>query len=116
MAFNRPIPEDKPRGKAGMALGGLIEAEKLMQIALTLPAAVLIGWLAGAWADSRLHQSWIAILGVVFGGISGLVYVIRTVMAAEKKSRPGNAPGNGNGRNEQGGPGPGDEPGNPLSS
>jgi ATP synthase protein I len=115
MAFNRPIPEDKPRGKAGMALGGLIEAEKLMQIALTLPAAVLIGWLAGAWADSRLHQSWIAILGVVFGGISGLVYVIRTVMAAEKKSRPGNLPGNGNGRNEQGGPGPRDEPGNPLN-
>ena len=112
MAFNRPIPEDKPRGKAGMALGGLIEAEKLMQIALTLPASVLIGWLAGAWADSRLHQSWIAIAGVVFGGISGLVYVIRMVMAAEKKSRPGNLPGNGNG---QGGPGPDDEPGNPLN-
>ena len=102
MPFNRPIPDSKRPSKASIGLTGLIEAEKLMQIALVLPSAVFICWLAGAWADSRFHQSWMAIFGVVFGGISGLVFVIRTVMAAEKKSRPGNTPGNGTGKGDSG--------------
>ena len=58
----------------------LVQAEKLMQIAILLPSAAFIGWLAGAWADSRLHQHWIGIAGIVVGGISGLVYVIRLAM------------------------------------
>ena len=55
-----------------------------MQIALVLPCSVFIGWLAGAWLDHRLHQSWIAIAGLVFGGISGMVYVVRLVFAVNK--------------------------------
>ena len=79
----------------------IVEAEKLLQIALMLPCAALIGWLIGAWADKHFHQSWIAILGVVFGAISGLVYVIRMALSAERSTRnettsrkgSGNAPG-----------------------
>ncbi|MGD1106947.1 MAG: hypothetical protein ABR865_07865 [Terracidiphilus sp.] len=38
-----------------------------------------------SWArGSHLHQSWIAIVGIVFGGISGLVYVVRLALNAEK--------------------------------
>jgi ATP synthase protein I len=71
-----------------------VQAEKLMQIAILLPSAAFIGWLAGAWLDSRLHQSWIGIAGIVFGGISGLVYVIRLVMASggDSKPNPGTEP------------------------
>jgi ATP synthase protein I len=89
MPFNRPIPDSKSRPKIAGGIGAIAEAEKLMQIALLLPSAAVIGWLAGAWLDSRLHQSWIAIAGIVFGCISGLVYVIRLAMAAERDSRTG---------------------------
>ncbi len=57
-----------------------------MQIAFVLPSAVLIGWLGGALADHLLHQKWIVIAGVIFGCISGLVYVVRMAVAAEKSS------------------------------
>lgn len=81
MPFNRPIPDEKPqRGNSG-GMQTLIQAEKLTQIAVLLPSAAFIGWLAGAWLDSKLHQSWIGLAGIVFGGISGLVYVVRLVMA-----------------------------------
>ncbi len=81
MPFNNPIPDPKPRSNSSAGIGVLVQAEKLMQIAILLPSAAFIGWLAGAWLDSHLHQSWIGIAGIVFGGISGLVYVIRLAMA-----------------------------------
>jgi uncharacterized membrane protein YfcA len=61
-----------------------IQAEKMIQIALVLPCAALIGWLAGVWIGNRLHQSWIAIAGLVFGGASGLIYAVRTALNANK--------------------------------
>lgn len=55
-----------------------------MQIALVLPCAAFIGWLGGAWLDHRLHQHWISAVGIVFGGASGLVYVIRLALQLNK--------------------------------
>jgi F0F1-type ATP synthase assembly protein I len=80
-------------------MGALIEAEKLGQIAFVLPAAVLIGWLGGAWLDSRLHQSWIALAGFILGSISGMVSAIRMAMnsgaAPKAKDKNGNGTGKG---------------------
>lgn len=64
----------------------LVQAEKLLQVALMLPCAVAIGWLLGAWGDSRLHQSWMTITGVILGAVSGLSFVIRMAISAEKAS------------------------------
>jgi ATP synthase protein I len=88
MPFNRPIPE-KQRPKFSNGVNVLVQAEKMMQIALILPSAAFIGWLAGTWADNLLHQKWIGLAGIVFGGISGLFYVVRLAMTAE--SDPKNA-------------------------
>ncbi len=98
MVYHRPIPERKRRSKAGDStppqqakdgnprepglLSIWVQAEKMMQIALVLPCAAFVGWLAGAWLDSHFHQSWIALVGIVFGGASGLVYAIRLAIAA----------------------------------
>jgi len=87
MTFHPPIPEDKQSRSAGSpklsgGLGTLVEAEKLIQIAILLPSAVFIGWLGGVWLDNHFHQSWIGIVGMIFGGISGLVHVIRVALAA----------------------------------
>src|ERR1035438_10263689 len=97
MPFNRPIPDAKPRRKTSAGIEGLVQAEKLMQIALLLPSSAFIGWLAGAWADSHFHQSWIGIAGRVFGGVSGLVYVVRLMITTEKNSRIEDVPQNGTG-------------------
>jgi ATP synthase protein I len=82
MPYHPPIPDPKQRGKSTGLVGAIVQAEKMVQIALILPCAAFIGWLGGAWLGSRLHQSWIAIAGLVFGGVAGLVYVVRLAMSA----------------------------------
>jgi len=97
--FNNPIPETTSKTKTSSGLFALVEAEKLMQIALLVPSSVGICWLIGAGLDQWLHQKWISIAGIIFGGISGLVYVVRMALAAEKSSRP-----KSNGENSANGP------------
>jgi ATP synthase protein I len=87
MPFNRPIPNPKPQPKSATGVKSLVQAEKLMQIAVLLPATAIVGWLAGAWLDGKFHQNWIGLAGILFGGILGLVYVVRLVM------NNGNSPG-----------------------
>ena len=100
MAFNRPIPENM-RGethggrKQPSGLSLYVQAEKMLQIAFVLPCAVVIGWVLGAWADKWLHQSWISIAGVILGCVSGLVFVVRMALAAEKDMKPDAANGSG---------------------
>jgi hypothetical protein len=73
-----------------------VQAEKLTQIAVLLPSAAFIGWLAGAWLDSRLHTGWIGLAGIVLGGILGLVYVIRLAIATMNESGNGTRTEKGN--------------------
>jgi ATP synthase protein I len=86
MSVNNPMHERNTRGKAAGGIESLVQAEKLLQIAFVLPSAMVVGWLAGAWADIKLHQSWLTIVGVIFGCIAGLVYVIRLAIDAEKSA------------------------------
>jgi ATP synthase protein I len=90
MPFHRPLPNSDSRSKLSSGVSAIVEAEKLLQLALMLPCAAVIGWLIGAWADKHFHQGWIAIAGVVFGSISGLVYVIQMALKAERTTRNGN--------------------------
>ncbi len=95
MPFHRPIPDPKPRGKASDAIDAIVQAEKMIQIALILPCAAFIGWLGGAWLASRLHQPWIALVGIVFGGVSGLLYVVRLALQAGNEAARLDSPGPG---------------------
>lgn len=91
MAYNNPIPERKDGG--GLAGFGktYVQVEKIAQIAIVLPCAVLIGWLGGAWLDLHLHQSWITVVGFVLGCAAGMSAAIRMAMAlvAEPKRKSG---------------------------
>lgn len=89
MPYNNPIPEHRQPKKDSGGLATLVQAEKLMQIAILLPSAAFIGWLGGAWLDKHLHQTWIGVVGVAFGGISGLVYVVRLVLTSGAGDRKG---------------------------
>ena len=98
MAFNRFNPPSKPRSGLAGGIAGLVEADKLLQIAFVMPAAVLIGWGAGWWLGHHFHQKWIEIAGVVFGCISGLVYVIQMAVTAEKNTSMGDDAQDGTGK------------------
>ena len=89
MPFHRPLPDSESHSKISIGVSAVITFEKGMQLALTLPSAVVVGWLIGAWADKRFHQEWISIAGIVFGAVSGLFYVIKTVLQDERSSRTG---------------------------
>jgi len=71
-------------------LGAWVQAEKMLQIALMLPSAAFIGWLAGYGLDRWLHQNWMGTAGAIFGVIAGLVSVVRLAMVGEGDSKEGN--------------------------
>ena len=97
MPFHRAIPEQKPPEKSSGSLRGYVEAEKLLNIAAVMPAAVAICGLAGWWLGNRLHQHWIFVAGIVFGCVAGLFYVIQQAIAAEMNSRKRDPDQNGSG-------------------
>jgi ATP synthase protein I len=97
MPFHHPLKNTDSRSKMSTRVDAIVQAEKLLQIALMLPCAAVIGWLIGAWADKHFHQSWIAIAGIVFGAVSGLVFVIRMALTSERNTRNETGAQNGSG-------------------
>ena len=91
MTGNEPTPDRKAPSRVAGGIESLVQAEKLLQIAFILPSSMVVGWLMGAWADSKLHQSWLTVAGVIFGCIAGLVYVIRLALDAEKRAASADA-------------------------
>ena len=79
MVFAMPDEEKKN------ALGELVKAESMIQLAIALPAACVIGWLIGAWLDRHFNQHWIGIAGIVLGAIGGFIQIITTASRYLKK-------------------------------
>ena len=70
---------DSASGGGGKgALGELVKAESMIQLALALPAGCVIGWLVGSWLDRHFHQSWISIVGILLGAVAGFTQIFRT--------------------------------------
>ena len=81
MPFNAPSPNQKPEQGIRKSV---VQSERLLQIALVLPIAVLIGWFFGALLDRWLHQTWITIVGIILGMIAGMLEAVRMALAAGK--------------------------------
>jgi len=80
MAYNNPKPRVDSTGKTDRGgLDTLVRAEKMTQIAFILPAAVLVGWLAGVGLDKWLHTGWIYIVGILLGVVAGFVQIFRLI-------------------------------------
>jgi F0F1-type ATP synthase assembly protein I len=91
MAFHRPIPDDdtsKQNGsRSDAGVKTLVQAERLMQIALVLPCALVIGWGMGWWVDAHFHTHWATIGGVILGMAAGMVSAVRMAMDAGKTKK-----------------------------
>lgn len=62
-----------------------VAVARYSQIAVTLPAAVVAGWLLGAFLDRRLHTTWLYLAGLIGGIVAGFVELIRTVLKQERE-------------------------------
>lgn len=58
----------------------LLQVSRYTQLAFVLPAATVVGWLVGSALDHWLHRTWISIVGLIVGIVSGFVELIRTVL------------------------------------
>ena len=82
------LEQGKPRSRGTRdGFNTFVQAERLLQIAFVLPAAVLIGWAAGALLDKWLHTHWIYIVGLLFGAAAGLFEAVRQAMQAGSKGK-----------------------------
>lgn len=77
-------PPESPRNPKPSGPNPLVQAEKMMQIAFILPAAVVAGWLIGAGLDRWLHQHWIYLAGIVIGAVAGFIDIFRIVLGTSK--------------------------------
>jgi F0F1-type ATP synthase assembly protein I len=79
MADDGSGKDDKATSGGGKgALGELVKAESMIQLAIALPAGCVIGWLVGSWLDRHFHQGWISIVGILLGALAGFIQIFRT--------------------------------------
>jgi ATP synthase protein I len=76
--------ENIPKKPSG-ALGDLVKAESMIQLAIALPAGCLIGWLVGAWLDKHFHTGWIGIAGILLGAVAGFIQIFTTALKYLKR-------------------------------
>ena len=60
----------------------------MMEVSVLLPSSAFVGWLMGAGLDRLFHQTWMTLVGILFGGISGIIYVVRMVTASTGAPQP----------------------------
>jgi ATP synthase protein I len=80
----RPLPPAKSPSKDS-PLQSLVRIESLIQLALLLPAAVVVGWALGLALDRWLDQHWINIAGLIAGAVAGFVQIFRVVLSHSKE-------------------------------
>jgi F0F1-type ATP synthase assembly protein I len=79
------VPEDEMKSDPKSEKKSWIEAEKYIQLGVTLPAATVIGWFLGSLIDSRLGTHWIHIAGLLLGIAAGFVQLVRVALASSKE-------------------------------
>jgi ATP synthase protein I len=78
------LNEQKPSSGTPV-LGDLVKAESMIQLALVLPAACLIGALGGGALDKHFHTGWMVVVGVLLGATAGFVQIFRTASRFMKR-------------------------------
>ena len=77
-------PDDTRQGQSGV-IKSLVQVESLIQLALVLPIATVVGLLIGMGLDKWLGQHWIYIPCLILGAAAGFVQIFRVVLALSKE-------------------------------
>ncbi len=70
--------ETRTPGKPKGALGDLVKAETMLQLAISLPIGCLLGWFLGSLADKHFHTKVWALVGILMGAAGGFIQIITT--------------------------------------
>lgn len=80
------MPDDlQPKKKGSGALGDLVKAESMIQLALVLPIGCVLGWLAGSALDKHFGTTWIGIVGILLGAVGGFIQIFRMASSYLKR-------------------------------
>lgn len=77
-------PEDNPKKTRNM--NEYVKAESMIQLAIIMPAACVIGWFLGSLMDRWLHTDWIYVLGIAVGAVAGFIQIYRVAAGYMRKS------------------------------
>ena len=69
--------DNQPKKKGGGALGDLVKAESMIQLALVLPIGCVVGYFIGDALDHHFHTTWISIVGILLGAAGGFIQIFR---------------------------------------
>lgn len=58
-----------------------IQAERMIELGLTLPIASVLCWLIGHALDKKFHTSWIGIVGLIIGVVAGMTRLVQKAQA-----------------------------------
>ncbi len=80
------MPDAEPNSKKpGSALGNLVQAESMIQLALAVPAGCFAGLLIGYLLDKHFHTHWIVVAGMLLGAAGGFVQIFTTMSRMGKR-------------------------------
>ena len=78
------MPVKPPAGEPPQKKNPWVQVGRYSQLALMLPAGIVVGWLVGSALDRWLHTSWISIVGLFLGIAAGMIELIRTALRDTK--------------------------------
>jgi F0F1-type ATP synthase assembly protein I len=81
MASSDPTGDKK---KSGERENFWVQAARYSQLALVLPAGVVVGWLIGAALDRWLHTTWLYLAGILLGIAAGFTELVRAALRDTK--------------------------------
>jgi F0F1-type ATP synthase assembly protein I len=74
------MPNSPPKDNGSEKKDFWVQFARYSQLAFALPAATLVGWLAGAGLDRWLHTHWLYLAGILLGIVAGFVELLRTAL------------------------------------
>jgi len=72
------VADDGNKSEKGRGTSDFVKVESMVQLAIALPAACLIGWLIGAAIDKHFHTGWVGLVGILVGAIAGFMQIFTT--------------------------------------
>jgi F0F1-type ATP synthase assembly protein I len=63
------------------------KVEAMVQIALSIPSGIFVGWLCGGWLDRHYRTDWMTITGIFVGAAGGIAQLIAIAKRYMKDDR-----------------------------
>ena len=77
--------DDNVNDNKGGALGDLVKAESMIQLAVAIPIGCGIGAFLGYLGDKHFHTGWMIVVGILVGAAGGFIQIFRAASGYLKR-------------------------------